>query len=337
MLNPVYAIYNNWSGDNFNWAAWGATPTCYKLRIEADSVIVSHCKLFYLDLFNKDRALTNITVTKSIFNPGVLVANAGIYQVTNLIISNNFFRNDYRPSGYYASYLFAASFGHCTIDLRGYLATQTSSGSANGFDGLSDENWRRFWWSEPTIVKYLFPVPSPTIQNNTFYRCFSIVAKGANLYNNAFFPTSTDNTTRPYLFGLPQDPARPHNVRNNVIYNGYMWTGTPTAGNGYTTNYGGMLPNVDGNQYSNVAETQWFASSTTLPTLDKSFQLGSTSPARDGGGDDTRQRGMFGGLSPYILSGLYTIPAVWEITIPNYPTGEVPSTGFEVRVKVKSH
>jgi hypothetical protein len=94
----------------------------------------------------------------------------------------------------------------------------------------------------------------------------------------------------------------------------------------------------DGNNiYSNVTETSWFASSTTLPALDKSFILGATSPARDGGGDETKQRGMFGGLSPYSLSGLYTIPAVWEISIPAYPSGEVPSTGFEVRVKVKSH
>jgi hypothetical protein len=174
----------------------------------------------------------------------------------------------------------------------------------------------------------------PTIQNNTFYNAFSIIAKGARLYNNLFFPKAGGTQ----YYGLPQDPARPHVTQNNIIYNGTFWTGTPTVGNGFSTNYGGMLPNVNGDQYSNSGETTWFVSSTTNPALDNSFVLNpGSSPARSSDNVDTRQRGMFGGLSPYVLSGLFTIPAVWEIAIPSYPSGEVPSTGFEVRVKVKSH
>jgi hypothetical protein len=297
---------------------WEDKPESYKLRIEADSVVVTHCKLFYLDLFNKERNLTNITITKSFFNPG-LISVAGGNTISNLIISNNFFRNDYNPQ-YTTSYWISITSYYLVIDLR---EPKTGSGNPGGWRLAYDF----FGW----------PVVQPTIQNNTFYAYFNIAAKSARLYNNIFFPKQSSSST--YFYGLPIWPVTAeHDAKNNIVSTASgMWT-NPVAQTGtddYAKNYGGMLNDAN-NTYSNITETSWFASSTTLPALDKSFVLGAGSPAAVGG-DDTKQRGMFGGLSPYILSGLYTIPAVWEISIPAYPSGEVPSTGFEVRVKVKSH
>jgi hypothetical protein len=329
-LCTVYSIVINSSYANSvtNARNWGIEPACFKLRIEADNVTVSHCKLFYVDLYNKDRPLENITITGCMFNPGLITANAGVQSVKNLTITGNYFRNEW-GSGGEGNYVLLASYAYCVIDLRGYLPTVTTA----PVWGVTDQNWQDFWADKMSVkYPYPFPVLEPTIQNNTFYNAFSVIAKGARLYGNLFFP----NGAQTYYYGLPQDPARPNVTQNNVIYNGKFWAGTPTAGLGYSTSYGGMLPNVNGNQYSNIAETSWFTASTAFPDLDRSFVLPPGSPARSGS-DDSRQRGMFGGLSPYILSGLYTIPAVWEISSPAYPSGEAPATGLEVRVKAKSH
>jgi hypothetical protein len=297
---------------------WGNTPEANKLRIEADSVTVTHCKLYYVDLFNTTEELTNITITKCLFNPGMIVV-AGSQTVNNLIVSNNFFRNDFV---YGNSYYYQLAFSHLVLGF--FVHGPTPNHNINTcYDNLT------------------FPVVTPTIQNNTFYNAANLGVKAGRLYNNIFFYKVGNSYY--HALGLPVWPGATHEAKNNIIYNGSVTTwASPTAVTGTglahsSYNYGGMLNDAE-NSYINVTETTWFSSSTTLPALDKSFILGATSPARDGvGGDDTKQRGMYGGLSPYVLSGLYTIPAVWEISIPAYPSGEVPSTGFEVRVKVKSH
>jgi hypothetical protein len=301
---------------------WGNQPDANKLRIEADSVVVTHCKLYYVDLFNTNKELTNITVTKCLFNPG-MIAISGNKTVNNLIVSNNFFRNDYAVNANWYCY----PFWHLVLSFFRHGDGINMANNGNG----------------PAVYNLLSPrfyVVAPTIQNNTFYNAANLGVKAGRLYNNIFFYKVNYH----YAYGLPVWPDAAHEAHNNIIYNGTgnnSYWGSPVAAvsadgfSHYTSNYGGMLNDAE-NSYINITETTWFASSTTLPALDKSFILGATSPARDGG-DDVKQRGMYGGLSPYILSGLYTIPAVWEISIPAYPSGEVPSTGFEVRVKVKSH
>jgi hypothetical protein len=300
---------------------WGNNPNANKMRINADSVTITHSKLFYVDILN-DRALSNITITKCIFNPGLIAATAGSYPVTNLIISNNFFRN---ARDYGTHHWPVDSYSFLVIDLRGTVPTSIAGTFAGAYE--TNISW---------------PVAQPTIQNNTFYRDFNLAVKAGRLYNNIFFAYGK----QAYRYGLPMWPnVAEHDAKNNIIYNGSLpsnctW-GSPTPitttfESQYGNSYGNML-NDGNNIYSNVAETSWFTSSTSLPALDKSFVLGSGSPARSSDNAETKQRGMFGGLAPYVLSGLYTIPAVWEISIPAYPSGEVPSTGFEVRVKVKSH
>ncbi|MDR2037413.1 MAG: hypothetical protein LBQ60_05770 [Bacteroidales bacterium] len=306
---------------------WGDNALFYKLRIEADSVTVSHSKLFYVDLYNVNRELKNITITKCFFNPGLIAAAAGDKQVTNVIISNNYFRNEWNIGNSYWNTIW---YSNLVIDFRGATAYGQNT---NNFTMWSSDIW-------------LFPVINPVIQNNTFYSSFSILAKGCQVYNNLFFPTNAyygGSLVNYNMFGLFQSISRPHVTRNNIVYNAVVW-GSPSAtpagaDNNNTNNYGGMMPGIDGNKYSSLAESNWFAATTNRANqvYDKSYELGSSSPALDDNKDVTKQRGMFGGLAPYVLSGLYTIPAVWDISIPTYPTGEVPSTGFEVRVKVKSH
>ncbi len=296
---------------------WGDNPAAYKIRIDADNITVSHSKLYYVDIYNTNNNLSNITITKCLFNPG-LIGVSGTKTVTNLIISNNYFRNDYNPQ--YATTYWMSNINHYNvIDLKGPSITPAANPTS----------WITVWDAHP------WPVVQPTIQNNTFYAYFNLAVKSARLYNNLFFPKQSESYK--YLYGLPVwVGTAEHDAKNNIIYNGTMWSvpSAQIAGGEYAKSYGNMLS--DGvNSYNNLAETSWFVSSTSLPNLDKSFVLSSGSPAGDP--TTTSQRGMFGGLSPYVLSGLYTIPAVWSISIPSYPSGEVPSTGFEVQVKVKSH
>jgi len=328
LYQTVSTNNHNWAWDN-NWTTWGNNAAAFKLRIEADSVTVSHCKLFYVDLFNRNRELTNITITKCLFSPGMIAAAAGTHMVRNLIISNNFFRNDYHFTTYSHTHAWTFLFAYLVINLR--HTGPAFNPNVGNWNVAGDANWR--WCNDNAWFTYTAVVP--IIQNNTFYHAFNIAAKGANLFNNLFFPSySTLATHAMAKFGLPQDPARPHNARNNIIFSGVHW-GAQSVNLGYSGNYGGMLA-ANGNFYvSTPGAAGWFQAPAT-DRLDNSFQLSTQSPARDGG-DAARQRGMFGGLSPYKLSGLFTIPAVWEISIPAYPSGEVPSTGFEVRVQVRSH
>ena len=333
---------------------WANEPNAFKLRIAADSITVTHCKLFYVDLFNAEaigsgqtappsgtRNLTNITITKCFFNPGIIAASAGLGSVNNLIISNCFFRNDWSPvlgSGYTAHSVSAFLY-YTTIDFRHWTAA--ANNTANPWyntAGFAAGVWDQVYNTATAnnVYQSYTHVVSPIIQNNTFYNAFSIQGKGCHLYNNLFFP----KVNAPHYYGLPKDATRPHVLQGNIVYGGTGaiitgWTGAADAY--YTNNYGGML-NDGNNSYSPSAEANWWAGNTTSnPHIDNTFRLANSSPAAGAGGVATAQKGMYGGLAPYALSGLYTIPAVWDISIPSYPSGEVPSTGFEVRVRVRSH
>ena len=343
LLTPYKSYSNFTTYGNVN-CGWGFEPLAFKLRIEADYVTVTHCKLFYVDLYNVNRPLTNITITKCFFNPGMIAASAGSRQVSNLIISNNFFRNDWFSYGTTTANnaiggSFASTWYYVTIDFRYW--DQNTSGNVEpwrSYNIMSNTEWAQIYnvSTASNFVRSYNHVLSPIIQNNTFYNAFSIQGKGCVLYNNLFFP----KVNYPSRYGLPQDNAIPHVLQGNIVYGGTgavitTWTGAVDAY--YTNNYGGMM-NDGNNSYSSTVESNWWMGNTTSnPNIDNTFRLGTSSPARSSDGVETKQRGMYGGLSPYALSVLYTIPAVWEITIPSYPSGEVPSTGFEVRVRVKSH
>ena len=82
----------------------------------------------------------------------------------------------------------------------------------------------------------------------------------------------------------------------------------------------------------NVIMTNVFIGATGNST-DGQWQLKPTSPAI-GKGHDNTDCGMFGGESPYILSGLPSIPAIYEVTMPTTGTS---NNGINVTVKAKTH
>jgi hypothetical protein len=105
------------------------------------------------------------------------------------------------------------------------------------------------------------------------------------------------------------------NQNNNVFYN--------NIGNGT------QFPANNNNQ-QNVNMSNVFVSS---GTYDGIYVLKPGSPAI-GAGNDGTDCGIFGGASPYVLSGLPGIPAIYEITMPSTGTS---LNGINVTVKAKTH
>jgi hypothetical protein len=307
-----------------NITPWGDNPAAHKIRINADNVTITCSKIFYIDIYNRKsvtddapKNLKNISITKSMFNPG-LIAVAGRGIVSNLIISNNLFRNNYSTGTSWST----RTYCFLVIDCRVPGMANTAS---NG------DIYRMYEWV----------VQRPVIQNNTFYNRANLAVRAGRLYNNIFFyTTSTASDTE--RFGLPVWlGTSEHDTKNNIIYNGVVWKNPQAHGSSLTDfgrSYGNMLNDGNNIYYGAAGEQTWFAGSAGAPDKDKSFMLTANSPARDKSGDDTRQRGMFGGADPYVLSGLFTIPAIWEIKDPERAENEdVPSSGFDLRVRVKPH
>lgn len=124
------------------------------------------------------------------------------------------------------------------------------------------------------------------------------------------------------------------NVYNFKVYNNIHLKGSISMNNNYFYNnicYYAPFPSGNGNQQS-INMTDVFVGATGNST-DGQWQLKTFSPALKAGNDST-DCGMFGGTSPYVLSGLPSIPSIYEITIPT--TGD-NINGINVTIKAKTH
>lgn len=152
------------------------------------------------------------------------------------------------------------------------------------------------------------------------------------------------------------------NVRNSIVKNCKIYS-APASDNPNTafrnmimntvTVLSGQSPEnvkfcvftvANGAGYSPGIGNIFSASNTTMyitpapAALDASYQLGASSAALNAGrlDDDTTptDAGPFGGLTPYVLSGLPSLPIVYEITAPNAVNA---ADGLPVTIKVKAN
>jgi hypothetical protein len=124
------------------------------------------------------------------------------------------------------------------------------------------------------------------------------------------------------------------NISNFTVTNNILRSGTVTQNNNvYFNNIGNgtQFPTGNGNQ-QNINMTDVFIGLTGNST-DGQWQLITGSPAI-GAGNDGTDCGMFGGATPYVLSGLPGIPAIYEI---NMPSAGTSTDGINVTVKAKTH
>lgn len=119
-------------------------------------------------------------------------------------------------------------------------------------------------------------------------------------------------------------------ISNNILIGGNI---NNSENNYYYNNIcnGTQFPAGNGNQHS-VNMTGVFVGSTGNST-DGQWQLKKYSPALNAGSDGS-DCGMFGGSSPYVLSGLPSIPSIYEIIVPT--TGD-NINGMNVTIKAKNH
>lgn len=167
----------------------------------------------------------------------------------------------------------------------------------------------------------LHAVVKANIGNNTFYGGFKVTApENCRITNNVFY----------LIHGRAVDKL------TNSVSNEYR-------GNiANMDQLGGMVNGQNGNtirtsETNEEGSTVWFSATGGIAMVDKYFIANNTasSPVRQAAvfAGTTGELGMFGGLAPFVLSGLTNIPSVYEIIMP----AEVSSDGFEVTVKVKAH
>lgn len=164
------------------------------------------------------------------------------------------------------------------------------------------------YYSRNTIFNLI--ISNNYISSNT---SFGTTTSGS-IYNNIIVGSllvSNFTINNNIMMGYSSDQN--NNVFNNNICNGIQF------------------PIGNGNQ-QNVIMSGVFVGATGNST-DGQWQLKEYSPAI-GKGNDGTDCGMFGGSSPYVLSGLPSIPAIYEITMP--ATGD-NINGIDVTVKAKTH
>jgi hypothetical protein len=108
------------------------------------------------------------------------------------------------------------------------------------------------------------------------------------------------------------------NPGNTITNNIFVGAGTNANGNKYNTDMALVFVDYDGSIGTYSTDGKW--------------QLKTASPAK-GAGTGGIDCGIFGGTTPYILSGLPPIPRIYEATV---PTTGTTAAGLSVTVKVKS-
>jgi hypothetical protein len=127
------------------------------------------------------------------------------------------------------------------------------------------------------------------------------------------------------------------NVNNSTLTNNIMYAGTLTGtGNLISNNLGSstQFGTTNGNQ-SNVTMSSVFA---LTGSTDAAWKLKAGSPAIGAGYGSTPSNpvdaGMYGGYTPYVLSGLPPVPSIYYFA--NQPVGS-SNDPIDVTIKVKSN
>lgn len=147
-----------------------------------------------------------------------------------------------------------------------------------------------------------------------------------------------------YLFGSLNSNANFSGIFTHNVFNGNVNAHNSIYKNNILYSYN-FTNNNSVFSYNIGSSTQWGSSNGNLSNVDMGtvfvgatgnstdgqWQLKANSPAL-GAGENGVDCGMFGGASPYILSGMPNIPAIYYLNTPM-----VPSDIIDVAIKAKSH
>lgn len=116
-----------------------------------------------------------------------------------------------------------------------------------------------------------------------------------------------------------------NNIVDNSVYGGNLFLYSSTVRNNLGTS--DQFGTDNGNQSNVDMETVFVDSGTS----DGQYLLATDSPAK-GAGTNGFDCGAFGGATPYVLSGIHSIPTIYSVEAPN--TGD--NSGLPVIIKVKA-
>jgi len=122
------------------------------------------------------------------------------------------------------------------------------------------------------------------------------------------------------------------NIYNSTFQNNILISGTISGtGNGIFNNIGdsNQFPNSNGNLPNTDTSTVFIGTGSS----DGKYQLKTNSPAK-GAGIGGVDIGMYGGINPYVLSGIPAIPSIYFFTA---PFSGSKSQGLQVHIKAKTN
>lgn len=158
--------------------------------------------------------------------------------------------------------------------------------------------------------------------NNSLYIANNIL-RSSSMKNVTISSTSYATMENNVFYGGPVS------IYNTLFQNNIMRSGTFASGSGNT-----ILNNISegtqfGNQNGNQSNVSMSAVFTLSGSADGIYTLAPGSPAI-GAGVNGVDCGIFGGISPYVLSGMPEgIPSIYEFS--------APSSGFTFPVHLKAH
>lgn len=199
----------------------------------------------------------------------------------------------------------------------------------------------------PTVINIAASNSNVVFSNNYLSAVITISSSVTNIVisNNIFAPSSNGGN---HLISSPSSStcliqnnifhcvssSLGVNVYNSQIMNNIMTSGIFTPNNNtYTNNIGsGTQFGTANNNQQNIPASDIYLCTTSCSgySTDGKWQLKAGSPAI-GAGLGGADCGAFGGGSPYILSGMPNIPAIYYFT--NFSSGNQ----LNVNLKVKSH
>jgi len=197
--------------------------------------------------------------------------------------------------------------------------------------------------SSSYMISFASGLSNIAIMQNYFYlnydltSLYGIITSGSNniLYiaNNLFRSDESRNITISSTSYATMENnvfyGGPVSIYNTLFQNNIMRSGTFASGSGNT-----ILNNISegtqfGNQNGNQSNVSMSAVFTLSGSADGLYTLAPGSPAI-GAGVNGVDCGIFGGISPYVLSGMPEgIPSIYEFS--------APSSGFTFPVHLKAH
>jgi hypothetical protein len=187
---------------------------------------------------------------------------------------------------------------------------------------------QNFAWEISAVINYTGTAHNILIANNFIRASISNVASGVIVNNVIRYSISASYSQ----------------IKNNILYGSsgeYPLAGSYTSTENYVAynlvsgSLGAYPPSPYGpGNVANVDMTTVFVNfpGTSNPGVDNNWLLNPTGPAA-GAGENGIDCGIFGGVTPYVLSGLAPIPRIYEADV---PISGSAATGLPVTIKVKS-